>query len=92
MPQPNDLSRSLVTLDQNSTVIAPAEGNLRRTQHHPAGGWPSVAAGRTQRPHQGHRPLRHRLTGLGAVTERRRPRLGGRRAVTPQITGAIDKR
>ena len=25
MPQPNDLSRSLVTLDQNSTIIAVVE-------------------------------------------------------------------
>jgi len=48
-------------------MIAPAEGNLRRTHHHPTGGWPSVAAGRTHKPHQGHRPLRHRLPGLGAV-------------------------
>jgi hypothetical protein len=48
MPQPNDLSRSLVALDQNSTVIAVVE--LSQSSWLVAGVLPGIAAiARTRR-------------------------------------------
>jgi hypothetical protein len=79
MPQPNDLSRSLVALDQNSTIIAVIE--MSQSSWLVAGVLPGIER-------QPRKKLRERFQGLAVETWLRspasaRPRSGGRlRGVT----------
>ena len=58
MPQPNDLSRSLVALDQNSTIIAVVE--LSQSSWLVAGMLPGI----DRQPHKKLEPSPERLLGL----------------------------
>src|SRR6266850_2023593 len=58
MPQPNDLSRSLVTLDQNSTIIAVVE--LSHSSWLVAGMLPGIE----RQPRKRLEPSPERLLGL----------------------------
>jgi transposase len=60
MPQPNDLSRSLVALDQNSTIIAVIE--LSRSSWLVAGMLPGIE----RQPRKKLEPSPERLLGLPA--------------------------
>ena len=62
MPQPNDLSRSLVALDQDSTIIAVVETSSGESVSHTD----QAAAGREPRLSRGCAPL-----GLAARRQRR---------------------
>ena len=58
MPQPNDLSRSLVALDQNSTIIAIIE--MSQSSWLVAGMLPGIE----RQPHKKLEPSPERLLGL----------------------------
>src|ERR1700741_553382 len=58
MPQPNDLSRSLVALDQNSTIIAVAD--LSQSTRPVSGMLPGI----DRQPHKKLEPSPERLLGL----------------------------
>src|SRR2546429_868357 len=83
MPQPNDLSRSLVALDQNSTIIAVIE--MSQSSWLVAGMLPGIE----RQPRKKLEPSPERLLGL--LHRWRDEAVGGRRTIT-RVAGAFEAR